>query len=145
MHLLLKLIQQDQKFPDSRKSCWTDRILTGKGFLIDWEVSGCVAKFLIMAKVSSSLGGFMCDLCTCTIVQFVQLYTVLKKIARENLPTGIFHVLGLFLFGASNPEVRLCNPKNHVSSLWFSCWHNLLVCVILDRSPQSDRLCANLL
>ena len=58
MHLLLQLIQQDQKFSDSRKSCWTDRKLSGKGFLIDLEVSGCAAKFLILAKVSSSLGGF---------------------------------------------------------------------------------------
>ena len=34
LHLLLQLIQQDQKFPDSRKSCWTDRKLSGKGVLI---------------------------------------------------------------------------------------------------------------
>ena len=33
-----------------------------------------------------------------------------EKIARKNPLTGMF--LGVFLFGTTNPEVRLCSPKN---------------------------------
>ena len=187
MHLLLQLIQQDQKFPDSRKSCWTDRKLSDKGFLIDWEVSGCAAKFLIMAKDSSSLGFFQklwkfsglsrkyfirkkgWDSCKkigtknilqdsrlckqflgvfglervstkalfplCGESRAIYVHTIVhgleQKISRENLLTGMFHVLGLFLFSTSHPEVKLCNPKNP-SSFQFT-----LVCL----SVQPARSC----
>ena len=171
--------------------------------MIDWEVSGCAAKFLIMAKDSSGLGVFQklwkfsglsrkyfirkkgWDRCKkigtrnilqdsrlckqflgvfglerfstkalfplCGELRAIYVCTIVHSLEEKKVHVRICR-LECFMFWASFCSAlvtqKYCATQKiriHFSSLWFSCRYNLLVCVILARSPQSDRLCANLL